>query len=49
MSIAWMLVVAVLIATEKLLPWRAAATDAVTAALLALGIAVAAAPGAFMG
>jgi predicted metal-binding membrane protein len=48
MSLAWMLVVAVLIAIEKLLPWRAAATAAVTAALLGLGIAVAAAPGAFM-
>ena len=44
-----MLVVAVLITIEKLLPWRAAATAAVSAALLGLGIAVAAAPGAFMG
>ena len=49
MSLAWMLVVAVLIGIEKLLPWRAAATAAVTVALLGLGIAVAAAPGAFMG
>jgi len=49
MSLAWMLVVAVLITIEKLLPWRAAATAAVSAALLGLGIAVAAAPGAFMG
>jgi predicted metal-binding membrane protein len=49
MSLAWMLVVAALIAIEKLLPWRAVGTVAVTAALLALGIAVAAAPGAFMG
>jgi predicted metal-binding membrane protein len=49
MSLAWMLVVAVLIAIEKLLPWRAAATAAVTAALLGLGIAVAVAPGAFIG
>lgn len=48
MSLAWMLVVAVLIAIEKLLPWRAAATGAVTAALLGLAVAVAAAPGAFM-
>ncbi|MEA2368861.1 MAG: hypothetical protein QOH38_1579 [Thermoleophilaceae bacterium] len=49
MSLAWMLVIAVFIAVEKLLPWRAAATAAVTVALLGLGIAVAAAPGAFMG
>ena len=49
MSLAWMLVVATLIAIEKLLPWRAAATGTVTAVLLGLGIAVAAAPGAFMG
>jgi predicted metal-binding membrane protein len=49
MSLGWMLLVAVLIAIEKLLPWRAAATGTVTAALLGLGLAVAAAPGAFMG
>jgi predicted metal-binding membrane protein len=49
MSVAWMVVVAVLIATEKLLPWRWVATGAVTAVLLALAVAVAAAPGAFMG
>jgi predicted metal-binding membrane protein len=49
MSLAWMLLVAVLIAIEKLLPWRAAAIGAVTAALLGLAVAVAAAPGAFMG
>jgi predicted metal-binding membrane protein len=48
MSLAWMLVVAALIATEKLLPWRAAATRAVTVALVGLAVAVAAAPGAFM-
>jgi predicted metal-binding membrane protein len=49
MSLARMLVVAVLIAIEKLLPWRAAAIGAVTAALLGLAVAVAVAPGAFMG
>jgi predicted metal-binding membrane protein len=48
MSLAWMLVIAVLVATEKLLPWRAAAVGGVTAALIGLAIAVAAAPGAFM-
>ena len=49
MSLAWMLVVAVLIATEKLLPWGNAASAGVTVVLLGLGVAVAAAPGAFMG
>jgi predicted metal-binding membrane protein len=49
MSLTWMLVVGGLIAIEKLLPWRALATGSVTAALLALSIAVAAAPAAFMG
>ena len=49
MTLAWMLLVAGLIATEKLLPWGAAATAAVTVVLLGLGVAVAADPGAFMG
>ena len=40
--------VAALIATEKLLPWRGAAVAAVSVALLALSVAVAAAPEAFM-
>jgi predicted metal-binding membrane protein len=44
MSIAWMVLIAVLIAVEKLLPWRAAATHAVTVVLLALALAVAASP-----
>ena len=44
MSIAWMVLIALLIAVEKLLPWRAAATAAVTITLLALAIGVAAAP-----
>ena len=48
MTLAWMLLVAALIATEKLLPWRVAATGVVTAVLLGLSIAVAAAPDAFM-
>jgi predicted metal-binding membrane protein len=49
MSLAWMVVIAALIAVEKLLPWEATATAAVTVVLLALGVAVAVAPGAFMG
>ena len=49
MSLAWMLVVAALIAIEKLLPWRPVATGAVTAVLIGLAIAVAVAPGEFMG
>ena len=48
MTLAWMLLVAALIATEKLLPWRVAATGVVTAVLVGLSIAVAAAPDAFM-
>jgi predicted metal-binding membrane protein len=45
MSIAWMVVVALLIAVEKLLPWRRSATAAVAGVLLVLALAVAAAPG----
>ena len=45
MSVAWMLVVALLIAVEKLLPWRSVATAAVAAVLVVLAIGVAAAPG----
>jgi hypothetical protein len=44
MSITWMLLVAALIAAEKLLPWRRAATAGVAAVLTALAIGVAAAP-----
>jgi predicted metal-binding membrane protein len=44
MSVAWMVVIALLIAVEKLLPWRAAATAAVTLTLVALAIGVAASP-----
>jgi predicted metal-binding membrane protein len=45
MSLAWMIVIAVLIAVEKMLPWRAAATTGVAAILVGLAIGVAAAPG----
>lgn len=44
MSIAWMVLVALLIAVEKLLPWRAAATYGVTIVLLLLAAGVAAVP-----
>lgn len=44
MSIAWMVAVALLIAVEKFLPSRIAATRAVTAALAVLAVGVAAAP-----
>jgi predicted metal-binding membrane protein len=44
MSIAWMVFVAALIATEKLLPWRRVATFGTAAILLALGVLVLAAP-----
>jgi predicted metal-binding membrane protein len=45
MSLAWMIVIAILIAVEKMLPWRAAATTGVAAILVGLAIGVAAAPG----
>ncbi len=45
MSLVWMIVIALLIAVEKMLPWRAAATAGVAAILAALAIGVAAAPG----
>ena len=44
MSVAWMIVIALLIAAEKMLPWRTAATAGVVAVLAALAIGVAAAP-----
>jgi len=44
MSIAWMALVAALIAAEKLLPWRAPASRAVAMLLVVLGLAVALAP-----
>lgn len=45
MSLAWMAFVAALIALEKTLPWRRTVTYATSALLLALGIALLAAPG----
>jgi predicted metal-binding membrane protein len=45
MSLAWTIVVALLIAGEKLLPWKAAANRGIALLLLALGIAVAVDPG----
>jgi predicted metal-binding membrane protein len=44
MSIAWMVLVAALIAAEKLLPWRTVATRAIAVLLAVLGIALALAP-----
>ena len=44
MSIAWMLVVAVLIAIEKLLPWTVVAVGTTAAVLVLLGLAVMAVP-----
>jgi predicted metal-binding membrane protein len=49
MSIAWMTLVAALIAAEKLSPWRRVATYGTTAILLALGVLVFAAPTAVPG
>jgi predicted metal-binding membrane protein len=46
MSIAWMAVVAGLIAFEKLIPWRRTATYGTAAILLVLGVLVLAAPDA---
>jgi predicted metal-binding membrane protein len=44
MSVGWMVVVAALIAAEKLLPWRTAATRGIAVLLAVLGIALAFAP-----
>jgi predicted metal-binding membrane protein len=49
MSLVWMAFVAALIALEKTLPWGRAATYATAAILLALGVAVIAAPDAVPG
>jgi predicted metal-binding membrane protein len=46
MSLAWMALVAALIAAEKLLPWRRVATYGTAAILLALGVLLLAAPDA---
>ena len=45
MSIAWTALVAGLVALEKILPWRRAATGATTALLVVLGLLLLAAPG----
>jgi predicted metal-binding membrane protein len=44
MSVPWMIVIAALIALEKLLPWRVLATVGVATILAALAVGVAAAP-----
>jgi predicted metal-binding membrane protein len=44
MSVGWMVLVAALIATEKLLPWLTVATRGIAVLLAALGIALAFAP-----
>jgi predicted metal-binding membrane protein len=44
MSVGWMVFIASLIATEKLLPWKAAANRGIAVLLLALGLAVAFVP-----
>jgi predicted metal-binding membrane protein len=49
MSIAWMAFVASLIAAEKTLPWRRAATLGTAAILLVLGLLLLAAPSAIPG
>ena len=49
MSVLWMVVVAVLIAAEKTLPWRRMASFGTAAALLALGLLLFVAPGTIPG
>jgi predicted metal-binding membrane protein len=44
MSVGWMVLVAALVATEKLLPWRTVATRGIAVLLVVLGIALAFAP-----
>jgi predicted metal-binding membrane protein len=44
MSLGWMALIAAMIASEKLLPWKSAATRGVMAVLLVLAIAVAVSP-----
>jgi hypothetical protein len=46
MSVVWMAIVAVLIAAEKVLPWRRTATYGTAGILLGLGILLLAAPDA---
>jgi predicted metal-binding membrane protein len=45
MSVGWMVLVAGMIAAERLLPWPAAAMRAIALLLVVLGVAVAAVPG----
>ncbi|HEY2335205.1 MAG TPA: DUF2182 domain-containing protein [Solirubrobacterales bacterium] len=45
MSIAWMALIAALIAAEKLLPWKALANRGIAVLLVGLGLSVALAPG----
>jgi predicted metal-binding membrane protein len=49
MSVTWMAIVAGLIAIEKILPWRRAATNGTALVLLALGVLVLVAPDALPG
>jgi predicted metal-binding membrane protein len=49
MSVPWMIVIALLIAVEKLVPWPALAVGAVAVTLAALAIGVAAAPASVPG
>ena len=49
MSVTWMAVVAGLIAAEKLVPWRRAATYATTLLLVGLGVLILVAPGSVPG
>jgi predicted metal-binding membrane protein len=49
MSVAWMVFVAVLIAVEKLLPWKRLANRAIAVMLAVLGLAVAFVPGSVPG
>ncbi|MGH2979049.1 MAG: DUF2182 domain-containing protein [Solirubrobacterales bacterium] len=45
MSVGWMVFVAALISTEKMLPWKAIANRGIAALLVTLGVAVALVPG----
>jgi len=49
MSIAWMVFIAALIAAEKLLPWKTLANRGIALLLVALGLAIALAPGGVPG
>ncbi len=44
MNVTWMIVVAALVAIEKLLPWQGAAIGAIVVFIAVLGLAVAIAP-----